>query len=372
MTAQHGADPLPLQLEEITPDFLTAALAESFPGATVRNFEIVDAHHGFTTVVRLRLDVDEAARAAGLPQTIMLKGGFEAFTRGKARDFSILPLGMEVNAYRAVPKLGLNMPACYFAAFDPERAQMIILMEDLAARTVTFGHGLRPYTPEQVRRRLTSLAAFHARTWDSPELKAGGRFAHFPSNGCAMFRDYMKHAGYTAQEWLRYCAMPRGAAVSTAFHDFAWLSLALEHMASLSDALPNCLVHGDTHLGNLYEEADGTPGFFDALPRREAPMIEVAYHITNALDPADRRRCDKDLVAHYRAELLRHGVPAPGLDDLLFQFASFLPNGFVTFMVNESSYQTESFNTAHTARYSAAMLDHDTKAVVEAASRTRH
>jgi hypothetical protein len=368
MTAHAGPGPLPLQVEDITAEFLTCALADSFPGAGVRGFEIVDAHHGFTTVLRLRLDVDEAARAAGVPRTIILKGGFEAFTRDKARDFSILPLGMEVNSYHAVPKLGLNMPACYFADFDPVREQMIILMEDLAARKVRFGHGLTPYRPEQVKRRLASLAEFHAKTWDSPELREGGRLAHFPSNGAAMFRDYMKHAGYTAEEWLRYCAMPRGAAVSTSFHDFAWLSSALEHMASLSDALPNCLVHGDTHLGNLYEEADGTPGFFDALPRREAPMIEVAYHITNALDPADRRRCDKDLVAHYRNELIRHGVPAPGLDELLFQFASFLPNGFVTFMVNESSYQTESFNTAHTARYSAAMLDHDTKALVEAAT----
>lgn len=367
MTTPPGAQPLPLTIADISAAFLNAALADRFPNAQIENFEITDVRHGFTTVLRIRLD--HSAQAQGLPATIMLKGGFESFTREKAGEFSILPFAMEVNAYRHMkPALGLNMPDCYFAEFDPERQQMIVLMEDLLVRKVQFGHGLKPYTPEQVERRLTSLAAFHAKTWGSAELQPGKRWDIFPRNGAAMFRSYMEHAGYN-QTWARYVAMPRGAAVSTQFHELEWLRRALDTMATLADELPNCVVHGDTHLGNLYEEPDGTPGFFDSLPRREPAMMEVSYHITNALDPKDRRRCDRALVGHYREELARHGVAVPSLDELMFLFSAFLPFGFVTFMVNEASYQTESFNTAHTARYGAAMLDHGTKELIETATR---
>lgn len=369
MAMVHEAPELPLAIEDISAEWLTAALSRAFPGIEIRSFETLSVRHGFTTVIRVRLDMNDAGKAAGVPEILMLKGGFESFTREKAGGYSILPFAMEVGSYQELPALGLNMPRCFHAEFNSDRQQMMIVMEDLTARDVTFGHGLKPFTSDQVQRRLTSLAAFHARSWDGEGIKPGGRYERFPSNGVTMFKDYMHHAGYYAPgEWERYVGLPRGAAVSSEFHDLDWMTRALDYMSSLSDSVPNCLVHGDTHLGNLYEDADGTPGFFDSLPRREAAMIEVAYHITNALDPAVRRRHDRDLVAHYRSELIRNGVDAPDLDAMMHQFAAFLPYGFVTFMINESSYQTESFNTAHTARYNVAMLDHGVRELIDRAT----
>jgi hypothetical protein len=369
MALAHDADMLPLRIEDISTGWLTAALSGAAPGVAVEGFEVLNVRHGFTTVVRLRLGLNAAGRAAGLPEVIMLKAGFERFTRDLAGDYSIFPFAMEVGSYEELPALGLNMPKCWFARFSQERQQMAILMEDLTLRGVTFCAGLTPVSAEEVRRRLTSLAAFHARTWDSPEIKPGGRYERFPPNGVAMFLDYMHHAGfYASGAWEKHVGLPRGAAVSSQFHDLDWMTRAMEHMAQLSDSLPNVLVHGDTHLGNLYFEPDGTPGFFDSLPRREAPMIEVAYHIANALDPAVRRACDRDLVAHYREELIRHGVAAPSLDELMRQFAAFLPYGYITFLINQSDWQTESFNTAHTGRYNVAMLDHGVRGLVDAAT----
>lgn len=71
---------------------------------------------------------------------------------------------LEVVGYRDIwPVLGLNTPKCLFADMEleveSERQQTIIIMEDLVGRDVTFSHGLRPQSPEQVRRRLSSLAA---------------------------------------------------------------------------------------------------------------------------------------------------------------------------------------------------------------------
>jgi len=112
----------------------------------------------------------------------------------------------------------------------------------------------------------------------------------------------------------------------------------MDYMIELSNSTPNCIIHGDTHAGNLFKEADGTPDFFDALPMRCAPMVEISYFITNVLDHADRRRHDHGLVGLYREELVRCGVEPPPVSELMHQFAAFLPYGFATFMVNSSTY----------------------------------
>jgi hypothetical protein len=359
---------LPREIDEISADFLTTALRRRFPGITVTDFKIPFIHHGFTTILRLDLQLDEGGRAAGAPSRIILKGAFEPQTRGIAGEFAIGPFLMEVGAYRTIPGLGLNMPDCYFAEVDIDHdagPQIILLMEDLMLRGVRFGHGLVPHTVEQVRNRLTAVAAFHARTWDSPELKEGGAYDIFPHDANSLLKGYVDHVA-PPDRWQEMCAMPRGAACAVQFHDRDWVLRAMDFMVRLGRGTPNVLTHGDLHAGNLFEEPDGTPGFYDSLPMRTAPMVEVSYHVANVMDHADCSRHARELIGCYREELVRNGVDAPDLDELMFQFAAFLPYGWATFMVNSDTYQTESFNTAHTARYNAAMLEHGTYEIINA------
>jgi hypothetical protein len=67
--------PLPVAIEEITRDWLTAALRTGTPDVTVRAFEIVDVNRGTCTKIWLRLDLDEMGREAGIPELVFLKGG---------------------------------------------------------------------------------------------------------------------------------------------------------------------------------------------------------------------------------------------------------------------------------------------------------
>jgi len=124
--------------------------------------------------------------------------------------------------------------------------------------------------------------------------------------------------------------------------------------------LPQAILHTDTHLGNLYIDRDGTPGFFDSLSSRGPAMLEVTYHVTCALDTADRPRWEGALVRHYLDELSRNGVDAPSFDEAMRQFGIFLAYGYLVFIINETYYQSSSVNTAYTARFSSAMLDHGT------------
>jgi hypothetical protein len=352
--------PLPLVLEEIEPDWLTAALRVRAPDVTVRGVTIVDVNHGTCTKVRLRLDRDAAAVRAGIPETVILKAGFEPHSREMAYMHET-----EVRGYRDVfPVLPLPGPACYFADFDAERGQGVIVMEDLVARGVSFCHPLQPQTHDQVARRLSVLAQFHARTWNSPDFAPGGRWDWLEDSlpNTRAYAELFLQSG----AWSRFIELPRGAAASIRFQSGDWMAEALEKMVVLSRREPHCLLHGDTHLGNLYVDPDGTPGFFDSLPTHGPAMSEVAYHLVCALDPADRPRWEQALVKHYLDELARHGASPPSFDEAMLQYGAYLARAYFIFVVNDPAFQREAINTAYVARISAAMLEHDTAGLLAA------
>ncbi|HKX77361.1 MAG TPA: phosphotransferase [Novosphingobium sp.] len=352
--------PLPMTLEEITPAWLTAALRTRAAGVTVRGAEIVDVNNGTCTKVRMRLDMDEAGRDAGIPELVMLKGGFETHSRNLWHI-----LEAEVVGYRDVfPVLKLPAPACYFADYAPDQGQGIVVMEDLVARNVTFCDARVPQTFEQVARRLEDFARFHAQTWNTPEFKQG-RWDSMRMNP-ATLPNYLAQY-FVPSEWERFTGLPRGAAASVRFHDRDLMRAMLDKVVAYSEERPQVLIHGDAHLGNLYISADGSPGFFDSLPSRGPAMRDIAYHVCGALDTADRRRWEGALIHHYLQELKRNGVAdVPPFDDMMREYAVFLLVGYLIFLINESFYQLESINTAYVARFSAAMIDHDTVGLLQA------
>jgi hypothetical protein len=350
--------PLPTDIAGVTRDWIEAALRMKHPGIGLNRAEIVDINRGTCTKVRLRLDLDEAGKAAGIPELVMLKGGFEPHSR--------VMHGMheeEVHAYADVaPHSPLRMPRCWFARYEPETKQGIVIMEDLVERGVAFCHPQHPQSAEQVARRLTRIAQHHAMTWDSPEIEPGGKFGWAPHIADATYWDMV----LVPEVWAGYVSSARGAAASVCFHDLDWMKGALAKYNAFGRTLPTVLMHGDTHLGNLYIDTDGEPGFFDSLPHLGPAMYEVSYHVTGALDVPVRRGHERELVAHYRDELIRCGVDAPSLDDFMHQFGVYLANGYAIFIVNASEFQPEAINTAYTARFSSAMLDHDTIGLIEA------
>lgn len=345
--------PLPITIEEITRDWLTAALRTKAPEATVEAFKIVDVVHSTTTKVRLELELNEAGRRAGIPKLVILKGGFEEHSRilGHMHE-------REVRGYRDVlPVIELPAPTCYFADFDAERQQGIIIMDDLVARGVTWCHATRPQTHEQIARRLTMLARFHAQTWDKPDVKPGGKWADLVD-----FYDVMRgffDACLAPAAWQRFISLPRGAAMSIRFQDRDFMIDSWERCVRYGQQLPYCVLHGDMHLGNLYIEPDGTPGFLDTLASRGPGILEASYHISASLDSADRRHSETAMLHHYLQELARNGVAIPSFEEAMHQYVIMFVYGWFIWMTTQPHMQTEPVNTANAARMNAAMLDHD-------------
>jgi aminoglycoside phosphotransferase (APT) family kinase protein len=80
------------------------------------------------------------------------------------------------------------------------------------------------------------------------------------------------------------------------------------------------LIHGDVHDGNLFYD-NAEPGFLDwALVSRGPGMRDVSYFLAGTLTPQDQRESAHKLLAHYRAQLLAHGAPAPSDQELWQQY----------------------------------------------------
>lgn len=203
----------------------------------------------------------------------------------------------------------------------------------------------------------------HAQTWQSPAFAAGGRWAdigsRFETWGLEFMRRYL-----VPEVWAHYMGSPRGAAASVTWHDRNWMERALQSIGEIQFAQPRCMVHGDTHLGNLFIYEDGRPGFFDAQVAQTAWHHEDSYHIVCALDQADRRRWEGPLLERYLVALRAHGIAAPEFDAAWLDYRRSIVWGLVIFLTNEVRFQTEAINTAYASRFSAAALDHDLKRLI--------
>lgn len=350
--------PLPLTAEAVDADWLARALRQTLPGIAVTDAQIVDVMPGTSTKIRVRVSATGEG-ADRLGDTVIVKGGFEEHSPKMAAMYA-----NEARFYADIqPLIPMPSPLCHFAGSDPASHQSIVIMEDLRRAGVEFCDALRPQSFDQIARRMETMAAYHAASWESPHFEAGGRWADIQSRFDGWGLDYMRR--YLVPEvWDHYMASPRGAAASVRFHDCAWMERALMTIGEIQRQQPRCLIHGDTHLGNLYILEDGTPGYFDAQVARTAWHHEVSYHIVCAADLADRAAWELDLLRIYLDALAKEGGPRLNFEAAWLDYRRSIVWGLFIFLTNEVRFQTESVNTAYAARFSQAALDHDLRALL--------
>ncbi len=343
---------LPLTPDGVTATWLTEALQHTYPGTKTRALEIVEVITGTSTKIRIKAD---CTGPLSLPADLIVKGGFEQHSPPMAAMYQ-----REARFYRdVVPFIPINAPRSFYAGSDPQSHQSIVVMEDLRARNVHFCDALETEDFETVASRLNAMAAFHAATWNSPGFAPGGRFdwitGRFEGFGRSHNERYL-----TPETWRRMVRTPRGAAISTRFHDPEWMIGAMNKLGDLHRASPvQSLLHGDTHSGNLYIDADGTPGFLDAQVVRSPWHLDVTKYIICALDHADRRQWEVPLLQYYLDCLSNHGITPPSFAHAWECHKQEITYGLVMFTINETAFQPESVNTAYTARFNSAAIDHD-------------
>ncbi|MGH0031166.1 MAG: phosphotransferase family protein [Myxococcota bacterium] len=293
---------VPVTLEDLTADWLSTALGTRFPGCRVRDVRVLDRHDGTTGRARLGLAYDDAC---GAPASVFVK--LPPSDEGQRALVASTGMGRREARYYAelAGAAPVRVPACHHAASDEEGARYVMLLEDLEAAGCTFPGPDAPDAAQRARRVVTGHARLHAAFWESE------RFA----GDLAWVEPPMRHeiGALLVQQSLAQFAdtMPK------AFAEIGALYVENhEAVCDLWEEGESTLVHGDSHLGNLFQDGDEV-GFLDWAVLSRAPGIrDVAYYLSNSM-PTDLRRAEeRALLDLYREQLLAAGAPAPDADTL--------------------------------------------------------
>jgi hypothetical protein len=340
-------------LAEVSPQILTALLAERFPGVQVDAFQAVDHAHG--TATKALLQVRYAPGRAG-PERMWIKGGWEP-TSEILRSVGIFSREPRVYA-ELLPDLPVNAPRCYGAAWDEARLDGVLLLEDLRRAGAIFRNPSQPVSVDEAERMLAMLAQMHAATarprWQAAHPWLRPLFSDVGEPG-----SYLAHICETPQ-LETYLALPRGASVPPELHRPDRIRAAFDRTlaAGLLDPDP-VMLHGDAHIGNSYAAADGRPGLLDwQCVWRGAWAFDVAYYLGSALGVDDRRAHERALLEGYLARLAAGGGPRLDPDQGLRRYIDFLPYGFLVWLANSTTFQPEAYNAACAGRFGQAMVDH--------------
>jgi hypothetical protein len=358
------AGPL-LRYQDVTPDWMTAALAKAWPGtrvATVRRGPIF----GFKQN-KFRVTVEYAAGGEGRADTFIVKGNFPG--ENDPSTGSAWAMAIELRSIRDIVPLIAAPAAPEYYHIDVTETASSILMEDLAPKGAIFFDAFHTLDLGQAMAFMDAFARMHASCWNSESFQPGGAMGPgtFAAENRRLVNDVYFPTFFTTENWQSYVERPRGRTLPNALQDRDRVSRAWAVMWSVLRQSATVVIHGDEHLGNVFVTADGTPGLIDWVARPEHWPIGIAYFLLAVLDIPDRRRWERALLSHYLDRLASYGAAdVPGFENawFLYRCACFYP--FVPWLNNSAIWQPEAINTANTVRAATAALDHDTLALLGA------
>jgi hypothetical protein len=309
--------------EALSPRWLTSALQQRFPGV-----EVTGVTPG-TLVDRISTNACFTIETAnmlpeGLPAELCVKGYFNEI--GRTARF----IGeSEAYFYRDLVELtGVRTLRPVYADIDPITRHGVVITTDIVAEGGAFLDGRTTFTPDQTADSLRELARLHARTWNDARWSTAHWLA--PRMGRVFEAWGVDKATSTIAANLQGT---NGDGIPAGLRDAHQLADAyrglIATVASDSGSLPWCVIHGDTHVGNLFLNAEGQPSLVDwQLVQRGAWSVDVGYHIASVLTVEDRRSSERDLLRHYLDCLGSFGVEPPGWDDARQSLRAGILHGF--------------------------------------------
>jgi hypothetical protein len=290
----------PRGIEDLTSEWLTAALSEVSDEARVENLVGVPIGNGnVASSIRLIPDWDRPTPA---PASVVAKvPSSEELSR--ATGFATRTYELEAAFYNELAgTVWVNRPTCYLARFEPEEQGYVVLLEDLGPSEA--GDQILGCSPEEAAAVMPELAALHAPRWGDPsliDLTWLDRPTPEAARGATDFISIL-YSGFVDR--YRERVEPEVLALCERFMP------ALENY--LTDRpYPWTVVHGDFRLDNLLFGGPRVVVVDWQTVKIGVALSDVSYFIGSALLPEDRRQHEANLVRSYYAFLTELGVRMP-------------------------------------------------------------
>lgn len=301
------------QAGALDPVWLSAALARVSGGRQVTAVEVVEVIRTVATKVRFTARFDGLEAAQGF----CVKGLLDV-DEGTAKGGPTMIREGDFYA-RVGPQVAVRTPECVAAVSDRSAQQGILIMRDVIAAGGSFCSALDPFTADDAAASLDQIAALHA--------------------GSAMLADMdwiiPRVADLAEMRWVSVEALqdlldgPRGDGLPAHVRSAANLGAAMKALAPRDAARPQFLVHGDTHAGNIFRDAEGRTGLIDwQLLQRGGWALDVAYHVCAVLPTEVAEREERALLDHYLASMRSHGADLPDREEAWRQYREAVIYGY--------------------------------------------
>lgn len=274
--------------EDIDPLWLTDALATCHPGVEVEAIEIADRAEVTNSHAWLR--VSYAAGSASGPESLFCK----LLPGDPARRGAIAQTQMglrEAKFYESLAAhVSLRVPKAHAVRYEEdEGGAFILLLEDLAESGCTISTGPESPSPDAAAKALEELATMHAYFEDGATRRQQAGWV--PQPDPASEYGSMRLAEGLADHRDRLTAP---------FVEMAEVYIACkDRLHEIWREGPQTVIHGDTHIGNLFDD-HGKIGFLDwGLVVVSTPLRDVSYFLNMCLSVEDRRSWERELIQHY-------------------------------------------------------------------------
>ena len=352
MTAEEVLN-IPPTWDDVTPEWMTAALARSFPGAVVSGVEVVLRDDGTNRRARLGLTYSSGSG----PASVFMKAGDPAHAELNHATGGVFNEVRLANSGVALP---VDHPRVYRALIDEPRLDFCLVMEDVTLRGADPRDATRPLDVEQAAHGVRALGRLHGAFW-------GSRFDGTP--GLDWVQPYRAWGGM--EGGIRRAIEKAGDSIPTEVRALTGERLVSDlwtrFVESLGDGPPT-LLHGDAHVGNTYVLADGDVGFLDwQVVRRGGFAVDLGYFLQGAVTVDDRRTAEADLIDQYVEAL---GLPAaerPDRDQVWLRYRASAAHGLALWLATYSygAWQRPEVSLALVQRYAAAFVDLDTATAID-------
>ncbi|KAJ4149724.1 hypothetical protein NW754_001158 [Fusarium falciforme] len=177
--------------------------------------------------------------------------------------------------------------------------QGIAIMNDLASEGCTFPPEVAAYSVEQVKNGVEQLAGLHAQYWGQSQ-----------DDHPWIWNNYDPAMKFMCVPWDEVVRRPGRPQLPEYLMDGTRCNEALDRYYAERNPRFRTLLHGDTHIGNIYFTADGKIGFLDWSAFHFGSCFhDVVYHMTAMLSVEDRRAHEMEILDHYLETLHRLGGP---------------------------------------------------------------
>ncbi|KAI1458925.1 aminoglycoside phosphotransferase [Annulohypoxylon moriforme] len=339
------------------PAEVTAQWLESTLGHKIKSVSLTRSIFGTASKLFFSIEyAEEVADPNSRPTHICVKGVFDP-AMVESQPWTLMLAHREANFFAKIaPSIKhMDYPRGWWGGTTDK--QGIAIMSDLAYEDCSFPSEAASYSVEKAMDGAAQIAGLHAQFWGKSQ-------DDYPW----ISNDYDVAMKFIAEPWDSVVRQPGRPKLPEYLMDGARVKRAQDKYYARRNPKFRTLLHGDTHLGNVYFTSEGHTRFLDWSAFHFASCFhDLVYFVSTILTVEDRRAHEMEILDHYLATLHRLGGPRFDRDneELMIEYKrSYMTN--IIWPVCGYDLQSKERVDAFTERTIAAWVDHKVIEVIEA------